>query len=228
MLNHSMNLSASSENDDITKKSYNLYFAGPLFTNKDLIGNLYLSLALEEASNGKYKCILPQNLEQRDAHAQHIKNNDLKQVKETDGGIFSFDGSELDTGTVAEFIHSKFLDKPAVLYRSDIRSGGNDHRTNSDPWNLMLSNYPRTKVVIIEDVVIKYQDLYKQYSGDTHSIAKALSLLIVTPIVEALDEVFAIPPLISHRSLEKKTIYEHFDIFNDLHNDGDHPKPEGM
>lgn len=67
MINHVNSVASSKEN--VTKKSYDLYFAGPLFTNKDLIGNLYLALALEEASSGKYKCILPQNLEQRDIHA---------------------------------------------------------------------------------------------------------------------------------------------------------------
>ncbi|MCC8372288.1 MAG: nucleoside 2-deoxyribosyltransferase [Rickettsia endosymbiont of Pseudomimeciton antennatum] len=122
MINHPNSVASSEKN--VTKKSYNLYFAGPLFTNKDLIGNLYLALAIEEASNGKYKCILPQNLEQRDTNAQLIKNNDLKSVREADGGIFSFDGSEPDSGTVVEFIQSKFLGKPAVLYRSDIRLGG--------------------------------------------------------------------------------------------------------
>jgi nucleoside 2-deoxyribosyltransferase len=214
MINHVNSVASSKEN--VTKKSYDLYFAGPLFTNKDLIGNLYLALALEEASSGKYKCILPQNLEQRDIHAQHIKNNDLKSVKEADGGIFSFDGSDPDSGTVVEFIHSKFLNKPAVLYRSDIRLGGDHKRTQGDPWNLMMSNYPRTKVVIIEDIVPKYQDLYKQYSGGAHSISKALSLLMVQSIIKALDEAFATPPLVLPDNLDKKILDKYFHILNDL------------
>ncbi|WP_341748861.1 nucleoside 2-deoxyribosyltransferase [Candidatus Tisiphia endosymbiont of Sialis lutaria] len=213
MINHH---SVESSNNSVTKKSYNLYFAGPLFTNKDLIGNLYLASAIEEASSGKYKFILPQNLEQRDTHAKHIKNNDLKAIKEADGGIFSFDGTDPDSGTIVEFIQSKFLDKPAVLYRSDIRLGGDQKRTQGNPWNLMMSNYPRAKVVIIEDIVIKYQDFHKEHSGDVHSISKALSLLIAQPIIKALDEVFATLPLVLPDNLDKKMLDKHFHILNDL------------
>lgn len=115
-----------------------------------------------------------------------------------------------------EFIHSKFLNKPAVLYRSDIRLGGDHKRTQSDPWNLMMSNYPRTKVVIIEDIVPKYQDLYKQHSGDAHSISKALSLLMVQSIIKVLDEAFATPPLVLPDNLDKKILDKYFHILNDL------------
>ena len=43
---------------------YTIYFAGALFDHKDLIGNAVLVSYINELSNGKYQCILPQDLEQ--------------------------------------------------------------------------------------------------------------------------------------------------------------------
>ncbi|MCC8372287.1 MAG: hypothetical protein LN568_06155 [Rickettsia endosymbiont of Pseudomimeciton antennatum] len=79
-----------------------------------------------------------------------------------------------------------------------------------------MSNYPRTKVVIIEDIVIQYQDLYKQHSGDAHSISKALSLLMAQSIIKALDEAFATLSLVLPDNLDEKMLDKHFHILNDL------------
>jgi len=129
-------------------KSRKLYFAGGLFTNKDLIGNMFLASSIEKLSYGKYRCVLPQDLQQMNTSTEGIKDQDLINVRDTDGILVSFDGTELDSGTVVEFIASKFLNKPAVIYRTDFRAGGDqDMRTNSENWNLMLTNYPRTEVV---------------------------------------------------------------------------------
>ena len=44
--------------------SLRVYFAGDIFNHKDLVGNLLLADAIKSVSDGRYHCILPQNLEQ--------------------------------------------------------------------------------------------------------------------------------------------------------------------
>ena len=62
--------------------------------------------------------------------------------------LFNFDGSDLDSGTVVEFVYAKLLDIPAVILRTDFRGGG-DQDTDGDAWNLMASFYPRTRNVTL-------------------------------------------------------------------------------
>jgi len=62
----------------------------------------------------------------------------------SDVAIFNFDGPDLDSGTVVEFVFAKMLDIPSVLVRTDFRIAG-DQGGNGDPWNLMCSGYPRTE-----------------------------------------------------------------------------------
>ena len=56
---------------------------------------------IEQVSQGRYLCVLPQDLEQATERAVDIRNQDLKQVVTCDLGLFNFDGTELDSGTVA-------------------------------------------------------------------------------------------------------------------------------
>lgn len=42
-----------------------VYFAGSLFTHKDLAGNAMLSDEIGRVSGGKFECLLPQNIEHR-------------------------------------------------------------------------------------------------------------------------------------------------------------------
>ena len=83
-----------------SKIEYTVYFAGALFDHKELIGNALLASYIDELSKGKYKCVLPQDLEQTTDRAVAIRNQDLAQVMKCDLAIFNFDGSELDSGTV--------------------------------------------------------------------------------------------------------------------------------
>ena len=122
-----------------------IYFAGDLFDHKDLVGNVLLGSYIDKESNGRYKCVLPQDQETASNRAEDIRNEDLKQVLECDVALFNFDGTELDSGTVVEYMYAKFLDKPAVILRTDFRASGDQE--GGDPWNLMCSFYPRTKVV---------------------------------------------------------------------------------
>jgi nucleoside 2-deoxyribosyltransferase len=131
------------------KKSYTVYFASELFSLKHLIGNAYLAEAIYEKSHGKYLCVLPQNLEQRRTTAQSIRDADIRALLGCDLALFNYDGSELDSGTVVEFMFAKFADIPAVILRSDFRPGGDQI---GDPWNLMSSFYPRTATVVLNSI----------------------------------------------------------------------------
>ena len=131
------------------KKSYTVYFGSELFSLKHLIGNSYLAEAIFAKSHGKYLCVLPQNLEQRRTTAQSIRDADIRALLACDLALFNYDGTELDSGTVVEFMFAKFADIPAVLLRSDFRHGGDQI---GDPWNLMTSNYPRTETVLFNSL----------------------------------------------------------------------------
>ena len=126
------------------KRSYTVYFASELFTLKHLIGNAYLAEAIYEKSHGRYLCQLPQDFEPRGKTAQAVRDQDIRALVACDLALFNFDGAELDSGTVIEFMFAKFADIPSVILRSDLRQGGD----STDPWNLMASFYPRTVNVV--------------------------------------------------------------------------------
>ena len=126
--------------------TYTVYFAGDLFDHKHLAGNELLARAVDRRSGGGYACVLPQDLEQASERMVDIRNQDLMQVMACDLGLFNFDGTDLDSGTVVEFMMAKMLDIPSVLLRSDFRASGDQER-EGDPWNLMCSFYPRSRTV---------------------------------------------------------------------------------
>lgn len=169
-----------------------IYFAGALFTHKDLIGNALLASHIERSSQGRYTCVLPQDLEQATARAVDIRNQDLKQVMLCDLAIFNFDGSDLDSGTVVEFMFAKFLDIPAVLVRSDFRTAG-DQLKDNEPWNLMCSFYPRTRLVQFNAMA-----WYQEAMQAAATLAGALPRLyerVAAEIIGQLDAVRNEPPL---------------------------------
>jgi nucleoside 2-deoxyribosyltransferase len=184
-------------------KSYTVYFASELFSAKHLIGNAYLAEAIYERSHGRYLCILPQNLEQRGTTAHAIRDQDIRTLLSCDLGIFNYDGTELDSGTVVEFLFAKFADIPGVILRSDFRKGG-DQR--GDPWNLMTSFYPRTVNVIV-DSLGTYKKAMKRRGHSTddevvrlaglHSSADSQAMCdeIAQACVRALDRVVQVPPV---------------------------------
>jgi nucleoside 2-deoxyribosyltransferase len=124
---------------------YIVYSAGGLFTQDELATNVLLKEAVWRLSNGKFQLFLPQSremqeLERSDIEA-HIRNTDLLEVVKADIVLVRFEGLELDSGTVVEFIVAKSLGKPTVVLRSDFR------RTSfggfGEPYNLMVKNWPR-------------------------------------------------------------------------------------
>jgi nucleoside 2-deoxyribosyltransferase len=142
--------------------SIKVYFAGGLFSYKDLLGNAALASAIDNNSLFNYTCILPQALEQRDTSPKAIRNQDITTLMSCDVALFNFDGTELDSGTVVEFMIAKMLDIPSIILRSDFRNGGDQ---KSDPWNLMVSNYPRTTSIMVDPIaeILKKQE--SVYSG---------------------------------------------------------------
>ena len=134
-------------------------FCGDIFNTKDLIGNIFFKQAIQRVSNGRYKIefMAQNNVDQNSTH-HSIKDNDLMGVAKADVGIFAFDGIDLDSGTVVEFIAAKMLDIPSVVYRSDFRGGSGEETSceggePTNKWNLMVSNYPRTNIVYFNGMV---------------------------------------------------------------------------
>ena len=87
---------------------------------------------------------------------------------ECDLALFNFDGSELPPGAVVEYMYAKMLDIPAVILRTDFRGGG-DQDADGDPWNLMASFYPRTRILHL-DGMQWYQDALAQ-GGDATQVS---------------------------------------------------------
>ena len=72
---------------------------------------------------------------------------ELLDIVGCDLALFNYDGPDLDSGTVVEFMFAKFADIPSVLLRTDLRNNGD---FADEPWNLMTSYFPRTATVIAE------------------------------------------------------------------------------
>ena len=183
---------------------FTVYFAGDLFNHKDLIGNALLVSYLEEVSGGQYVCMLPQHLEQATTRAVDIRNQDLIQVMLCDLALFNFDGSDLDSGTVVEFMFAKFLDIPSVILRSDFRSSG-DQGKQGDDWNLMCSFYPRTQVVQF-NAMAWYQQA-RQDGGTLDEIMRRLYQRVASVLIEHLDAVRNEPPLPKGERAEVERLY---------------------
>lgn len=170
---------------------YTIYFAGELFDHKHLLGNALLASHIERLSGGRYRCVLPQDLEQTDTRAVDIRNQDLIGVATCDLALFNFDGPDLDSGTVVEFVYAKLLDIPAVILRTDFRGGG-DQDTDGDAWNLMASFYPRTRNVTL-NAMAWYQEARRE-SNTAEDAGTRYCARIAEAVIKAFDTVRAEPP----------------------------------
>jgi nucleoside 2-deoxyribosyltransferase len=169
--------------------SLSVYFAGELFNAKHLAGNAGLAAAIQRRSNGQFLCVLPQTMESREEGAHFIRDEDLEHLICSDLAIFNFDGSEIDSGTVVEFMVAKFADIPALLLRTDFRRGGDQ---GQDPWNLMLSFYPRTKTCCLDSMAL-YKTSLAQGSTPVDAAAWMLDQ-IASQVVKELDELSRLKP----------------------------------
>jgi nucleoside 2-deoxyribosyltransferase len=187
------------------EKSLSVYFAGALFNSKDLLGNQVLAEAIEKASMGRYECRLPQDIEVRVLTPQNIRDTDLKEVLSADLAIFNYDGTELDSGTVVEYLFAKFADIPAVILRTDFRKGGDQEE---NPWNLMSSFFPRTEVVLIDSMALYKQDPSNMIPEIARQVVAAMdevvtkSALMPTEISEAIYRWLTIMPGFKEESEE--------------------------
>ena len=183
---------------------YTIYFAGELFDHKHLLGNALLASHIERLSDGRYRCVLPQDLEQTDARAVDIRNQDLIGVATCDLALFNFDGSDLDSGTVVEFVYAKLLDIPAVILRTDFRGGG-DQDTDGDAWNLMASFYPRTHNVTL-NAMAWYQEARRESDTAVDASARYCDRIART-VIDALDAVRAETPLLAAAPDDMEHLY---------------------
>ena len=168
-----------------------VYFAGELFSTKHLVGNAALADAIANVSNLNFTCVLPQTLEEREMSAQDIRDNDIVTLIGCDLALFNFDGPELDSGTVAEFMFAKFADIPSLLLRTDFRRGGDQ---GVDPWNLMMSFYPRTRTLCLNSI-----EIYKKATsmGLTPMLAgQSLVEKVAEAVVKELELLSQLPPAI--------------------------------
>jgi nucleoside 2-deoxyribosyltransferase len=172
--------------------SLSVHFAGELFNAKHLAGNAGLAAAIQRRSNQQFVCVLPQTMESREEGAHFIRDEDLEHLICSDLAIFNFDGSEIDSGTVVEFMVAKFADIPALLLRTDFRRGGDQ---GHDPWNLMLSFYPRTKTCCLDSM-----SLYKSaLAQGLDPVAAADSMLdqIAAQVIPDLETLAQTKPLLT-------------------------------
>lgn len=160
---------------------------------------MYLADAFERLSDGRYgKMFLAQNKVQQKVTHQIIKDQDLMGLLQSDVALFAFDGVELDSGTVTEFVAAKFLDIPAVVYRTDFRGGSGEQAIDdkSNRWNLMVSFYPRTKIVYLNGMV-EYQKIYTANKGKSvDTISRKYCEHIARKLIEAMDSVVQEPSLL--------------------------------
>ena len=193
--------------------AYTIYFAGALFDHKEVIGNAILVSYINELSDGKYRCILPQDLEQATNRAVDIRNQDLSYVMACDLAIFNFDGADLDSGTVVEFLYAKALDIPSVIIRSDFRGHG-DQSYEGDKWNLMASFYPRTRKLEFNAM--------EWYQGELKTLSKGQKVFdtadrlyrkIAKSVINELDVVIQEPPLLTTNQGQALNIYQWVSLF---------------
>ena len=186
------------------KDVFSIYWGGSLFNHKDLTGNALLAEYIETCSGNKYRCCLPQNVEQHQTTALDIRNKDIAKIIECDLGLFNFDGTELDAGVVVEFMLAKFLDIPAVILRSDFRTCG-EKEIGGEDWNFMCSFYPRTRIVQF-NAMLSYQEAVEE-SQLLNEIFDIYYSRIARLIVESLDSVRTEEPLLKGDQKRLETLY---------------------
>ena len=174
-----------------------VYFAGELFSSKHLMGNAALGDAIAKLSNRNFSCVLPQTLEDRDTTARAIRDKDIVTLIGCDLALFNFDGPELDSGTVAEFMLAKFADIPSLLLRTDFRRAGDQ---GEDQWNLMLSFYPRTRSLFINSMEI-YKNALSTGSGPMQAAQQLIDQVAGMAVTE-LEQLINEAPTISKELAE--------------------------
>lgn len=178
-------------------QSYTYYHAGPLFTLAELHTNTLLSQAIHAKSKGKFIPVLPQDLEQRDLSPHSIRDEDLRALLSCDLAMFTYDGAELDAGTVVEYMVAKMADIPAVILRSDFRGAG-DQGGTGDAWNLMSSRWPRTVGVSV-DAMVEYKSalarhMHEPATATPTNPGSSMIDEVAQKVVDGFEKVLNEPP----------------------------------
>lgn len=158
-------------------KKYTVYFAGDLFDHKHLTGNYILAKKIEEISKGHYQFNLPQNWECTLTSSVEVRNRDIASIIKSDFVLFNFDGDDLDSGTVVEFMVAKMLDIPSVLFRTDFRNAGSFDLD----WNPMLAGFPRC-------VISKHHSLLMYNELGVEGMHNALAQSIIDSFEKVINE----------------------------------------
>jgi len=186
-------------------RKFTVFFAGELFDHKHLTGNQMLAMQIEKVSNGRFECFLPQDMDTAGLSFDEIRKKDLNALFKADLALFNFDGGDADSGTVAEFIAAKAVNKPAVLFRSDFRSAGDQEQLA--PWNLMCSGYPNTETLVVNSMQL-YKSLRKQSPVETlEAVHRHIAELLVEKFNAVLKNVAAPSPEVM-QSLRKSFALE--------------------
>lgn len=206
--------------------SYTYYHAGPLFTIAELHTNALLAQAIHKHSSSKFIPVLPQDLEQRDLTPHSIRDSDLRSLLSCDMALFTYDGTELDAGTVVEYMVAKMADIPAVILRTDFRGGG-DQAGQGDPWNLMSSSWPRT-IGVTADAMVGYKmSLQKALSGGQGVTAGEYMVEeVAQKIVDAFEKVLQEPPRLPKELRE--SVYQWLALMPGFKHGGDQHNLEGF
>ncbi len=198
--------------DVAQRTEYKVYLAGELFDFKHLAGNALLGEALEERSGGRYGIVLPQDLELPSLESKAIRDVDYLELLDCDAAIFQFDGSDLDSGTVAEFMTAKIADIPSVILRTDLRRSGD---RNSRPWNLMCDSFTRTEALVV-DAMALYSELSKREGATAIQAIQSVVENLATMLIEKLDTVVASARVLSEgeRATVMNLIAKTYDLGN--------------
>ena len=191
------------------QRSLNVFFGGELFNLKHIIGNAYLAEAIYEKSHGRYLCALPQDFDPRGTAARSIRDHHIRFLVGCDLALFNFDGPDLDSGTVTEFMFAKFADIPSVVLRSDRRGTGD----RSLPWNPMVLYFPRTLILWL-DSLAAYKVILKKRQrridevirlAGQHSTADAQRMCdeVAGAVVRAFDRVREVEPVMPRHLREE-------------------------
>jgi nucleoside 2-deoxyribosyltransferase len=205
------------------QRTYSVYVGGELFSLKHLVGNAWLAEAIYEKSHGRFRCVLPQDFFQlRGRSGRTIRDYNLRALIACDLALFNFDGSDLDSGTLVEFMFAKFGDVPSVLLRTDIRNAGDYRR---EPWNLMAGFFPRTANVIVPSLS-RYRGALQRRRGrridhalhlaGQHSSAAAQLVWedVAAQCVRAFDRVLAAEPVMPRHLREE--VYQWLSLMPEL------------
>jgi len=171
---------------------YSIYSAGGLFTQDELATNVMIKEAVWRLSSGKFQIFLPQSREIQELDQSNIeafiRNTDLVEVVKADILLARFDGLQLDSGTVVEYMLAKFLGKPTVILRSDLRSAFS--LPACGPYNLMVKNWPRTVSIHLNSYMI-WAELFAeehQDPGNSEALQELMNAELGT-LQKSVDEV---------------------------------------